>query len=62
MLSPTELKVLRQLDSERSLAEVAATLFVSANTLKTHLRSIYRKLNVPGRRQAVERARLLNLI
>lgn len=61
-LSPSELKVLRRLDSERTLSQLADDLFISTNTIKTHLRNIYRKLQVPGRRQAVERARLLNLV
>ncbi|HEX6026182.1 MAG TPA: LuxR C-terminal-related transcriptional regulator, partial [Solirubrobacter sp.] len=41
--------------------EIANELFVTTNTVKTHLRSIYRKLGVAGRREAVERARALRL-
>ncbi|SDD49753.1 LuxR C-terminal-related transcriptional regulator [Auraticoccus monumenti] len=61
-LSPTELRVLRHLDSELTLSQLADDLFISGNTVKTHLRNIYRKLQVSGRQQAVEQARLLNLV
>ncbi|MCH5641768.1 LuxR C-terminal-related transcriptional regulator [Gordonia sp. ABSL49_1] len=43
-------------------AEIAADLFVSVNTVKTHQQSIYRKLGVSTRRAAVERARERNLL
>ena len=42
--------------------EIAGELFVSVNTIKTHLKAIYRKLDVPGRRQAVTRARAGGLL
>lgn len=55
-LSDRELEVVRYLPTALSNAEIAAHLYVSVNTLKTHLRAIYRKLGVTGRREAIERA------
>jgi LuxR family transcriptional regulator, maltose regulon positive regulatory protein len=60
-LSEREMQVVRFLPTRLSGAEIAAELFVSLNTLKTHLRSIYRKLGVSGRREAVELAERLGL-
>jgi LuxR family maltose regulon positive regulatory protein len=57
-----ELEVLRSLDSLASLSEISASLFVSVNTLKAHLRSLYRKLGVGSRREAVAKARSLGLL
>lgn len=45
------------LPAPRSLRELAADLFVTPNTLKTHLRVIYRKLGAESRQEAVIRAR-----
>lgn len=45
------------LPAPRSLRELAADLFVTPNTLKTHLRAIYRKLGAESREDAVIRAR-----
>jgi LuxR family maltose regulon positive regulatory protein len=61
-LSGRELLVLSYLPSRLSNAEIAAELYVSLNTVKTHLRSIYRRLGVSGRRDAVERATALGLV
>jgi LuxR family maltose regulon positive regulatory protein len=61
-LSPRERAVLRYLPTMMSNQEIAAELFVSVNTVKTHLKAIYRKLDVTDRREAVRRARLLNLL
>ena len=60
-LSERELEVLRYLPSRLSNAEIASRLYVSVNTLKTHLKAIYRKLGVTSRSGAVERAELLDL-
>jgi LuxR family maltose regulon positive regulatory protein len=42
--------------------EIGDALFVSVNTVKAHLRSIYRKLDVRNRREAVDRAKMLRLL
>jgi LuxR family maltose regulon positive regulatory protein len=61
-LTERELRILRYLPTMLSNAEIGAEVFVSLNTVKTHLRSIYRKLGASGRAEAVERARALGLL
>jgi LuxR family maltose regulon positive regulatory protein len=61
-LSPGELKVLRYLPTNLSRPEIAAQLSVSVNTVGTHIRSIYAKLQVTDRSSAVQRARELRLL
>ncbi len=61
-LSARELQVLRLLDSELSGPEIARTLFVSHNTLRTHTKHIFAKLDVTSRRAAVRRARERGLL
>jgi LuxR family maltose regulon positive regulatory protein len=61
-LSDAELAVLRLFPTALSQREIGAELFVSINTVKSHSRSIYRKLGVTARDEAVERARNLELI
>jgi LuxR family transcriptional regulator, maltose regulon positive regulatory protein len=61
-LSRREESVLRFLPTMMSNAEIAGELFVTSNTVKTHLKSIYRKLGVSRRRDAVEQARALELL
>jgi LuxR family transcriptional regulator, maltose regulon positive regulatory protein len=61
-LTPGELAVLRELPSLLSLREIGEARSVSVNTVKTHLRSIYRKLGVEGRREAVEAGRRRGLL
>ena len=61
-LSRREMEVLRYLAEMLSTAEIAAAMFVSINTVRTHVRSILRKLAVPGRAAAVRRARELRLL
>jgi LuxR family transcriptional regulator, maltose regulon positive regulatory protein len=61
-LSPGELKVLRYLPTNLSRPEIAGELSVSLNTVSTHLRSIYAKLQVRDRSSAVRRARELRLL
>jgi LuxR family maltose regulon positive regulatory protein len=56
-LSPRERDVLRLLASDLSLHQIAGELFVSYNTIKTQTQSIYRKLRVSNRAEAVARSR-----
>jgi LuxR family maltose regulon positive regulatory protein len=61
-LTGRELAVLALLPTPLSQRELAGSLFVSPNTLKTHLRAVYRKLGVDSRDEAVVRARSLGLL
>ncbi|MGH3276976.1 MAG: LuxR C-terminal-related transcriptional regulator [Streptosporangiaceae bacterium] len=61
-LTSSELAVLRFLPSHMTNQEIAEALFLSINTVKTHLRSAYRKLGVASRRAAIARARRLDLL
>jgi LuxR family transcriptional regulator, maltose regulon positive regulatory protein len=61
-LTQRELTILRLLSTSMSTVEIADELCLSANTVKTHLAAIYRKLPASGRREAVLRARELELI
>jgi len=61
-LSDREHAILRYLPTMMSNQEIAGELVVSINTVKTHLKAIYRKLQAPGRRDAVRRAREIGLI
>lgn len=61
-LTDRELSVLRYLPSRLSQREIAAELYVSLNTVKTHCKAIYRKLGVDGRKPAVQAAREHNLL
>ncbi|WP_280664268.1 MULTISPECIES: LuxR C-terminal-related transcriptional regulator [unclassified Kitasatospora] len=61
-LSERESEVLRQAARMLSTDEIAAELYVSANTVKTHLKSIYRKLSVTRRSEAVHRAQDLGIL
>jgi LuxR family maltose regulon positive regulatory protein len=61
-LTERERTVLRYLPSLMTYEEIAADLYVSLNTVKTHAYGIFRKLGVTGRRQAVRSARELHLL
>lgn len=61
-LTDRELALLRYLPTALSQREIAAELYVSLNTVKTHARGLYRKLGVTGRQPAVQRARELGLL
>jgi LuxR family maltose regulon positive regulatory protein len=61
-LSERELSVLRYLPSRLSNREIGAELYVSLNTVKSHVKAIYRKLDVDCRDDAVRRGRQLGII
>jgi LuxR family transcriptional regulator, maltose regulon positive regulatory protein len=61
-LSAREMTVLRYLSSRLTYEEIAAALYVSLNTLKTHVKAVYRKLEVASRSEAVSIGRSLRLI
>jgi LuxR family transcriptional regulator, maltose regulon positive regulatory protein len=61
-LTERELAIVALLPTTMSQREMAGSLFVSPNTVKTHLRSIYRKLGAASRDDAVLRARSLDLL
>jgi LuxR family maltose regulon positive regulatory protein len=60
-LTERERTVLTRMAQAMSIEDIAADLFLSVNTIKTHQRSIYRKLSVSRRNDAVRRARELRL-
>jgi LuxR family maltose regulon positive regulatory protein len=61
-LTAKELEVLRHLAELLNTEEIAATMFISVNTVRTHVRNILRKLDVNRRNAAVRRARELGLL
>ncbi len=61
-LTNRELEIVRHLSTGKPISSISGSLHVSMNTMKTHLRNIYRKLEVDGREKAVEKAKDLFLI
>jgi LuxR family maltose regulon positive regulatory protein len=61
-LSHAEARVLRYLPTKLSVPEIAGELYLSVNTVKTHMRHLYDKLGVHRRHEAVEQARALGLL
>jgi DNA-binding CsgD family transcriptional regulator len=61
-LTDSETRVLRYLPTHMGAPEIAAELFLSTNTVKTHLRHLYRKLGAHSRREAGQRARAIGLL
>jgi LuxR family transcriptional regulator, maltose regulon positive regulatory protein len=61
-LTASETRVLRYLPTHLGTPEIAAELYLSANTVKTHLRHLYRKLGAHSRPEAVQRARAIGLL
>lgn len=60
-LSHRELLVLAEVEKGSTVASIATTLFISPNTVKTHLRRLYRKLGVTTRSDAIRKAKSLGL-
>jgi LuxR family maltose regulon positive regulatory protein len=61
-LTESETRVLRYLPTNLSAPEIAGELYLSLNTIRTHMRHLYAKLAVHTRADAVERARALGLL
>jgi len=60
-LSERELVIVRHLTTGATLSQIGGELFISVNTVKSHVRSIYRKLSATNRREAIARAEQLGL-
>ena len=56
-LTKREVEVLRHLSTDRPISEIARNLHISINTMKTHLKNLYRKLEVENRNEAVNKAK-----
>jgi LuxR family maltose regulon positive regulatory protein len=61
-LTEREVSILNWLTTTMTMAEIATELYVSTNTVKTHVAAIYRKLEATNRREAIARGRQLHLI
>ncbi len=61
-LTPREIEVLEKLPSGDTVAQIAKQLFVTESTIKTHLFSLYKKLNAENRVQAINNARKFGLL
>jgi ATP/maltotriose-dependent transcriptional regulator MalT len=61
-LTKRELEILRQLSTGRTLTVISAELHISQNTMKTHLKNLYKKIGAEGRHDAVEKAKSTFLI
>ncbi|HEY1636024.1 MAG TPA: LuxR C-terminal-related transcriptional regulator [Acidimicrobiales bacterium] len=61
-LTPSELRVLQELTTFRSVSDTARDLLVSTNTVKSHLKLVYRKLGASSRAEAIERGRRMGLL
>ena len=61
-LTSRELEIVKHLSTAKPISTIAKSLHISQNTIKTHLRNVYRKLEVDGRDSAVEKARELFLV
>ena len=62
LLTPRELQILRLLAADRTYSEIAAALYLSQNTVKTHIRRLYAKRGVDSRLTAIDKAREWKLL
>lgn len=62
LLSPREITVISYLAGEMSISDIASSMFISHSTAKTHIATIYRKLDTHSRQSAVARAKSMGLI
>ena len=62
ILTKREIEIVKHLESGKPITAIGASLHISHNTMKTHLKNVYRKLGADGRDQAVEKAKSLGLI
>ncbi|MBI9045608.1 MAG: hypothetical protein JEZ06_14055 [Anaerolineaceae bacterium] len=62
ILSEREIDVLQSLNTSMSVIQIAEKLFVAESTIRSHIKSIYRKLNVHNRMDAIQKARALDLL
>ena len=61
-LTKREIEIVKHLESGKPITAIGTSLHISHNTMKTHLKNVYRKLGADGRDQAVEKAKSLGLI
>ena len=61
-LTSREIEIVKHLSTAKPISSIAKSLHISQNTIKTHLRNVYRKLEVDGRVSAVDKARELFLV
>ncbi len=61
-LTKREIEILRHLSTGNPISAIGKTLHISQNTMKTHLKNVYRKIGASGREEAVEKARSLYLL
>jgi DNA-binding CsgD family transcriptional regulator len=61
-LTKREIEILRHLSTGNPISAIGKTLHISQNTMKTHLKNVYRKIGASGRDEAVEKARSLYLL
>ncbi len=61
-LSEREMEILRMLESDLPIPEIAANMTIAVSTLRTHIRNIYQKLDTHSRFETVSKARELNLL